>query len=61
MGSGSVGVAALKTGRRFRGSDLNAEAVRLTAERLRRFGEGRVPDDLPEGKRGLLELTDSAL
>jgi site-specific DNA-methyltransferase (adenine-specific) len=61
MGSGSVGVAALKTGRRFGGSDLNPEAVRLTAERLRQFGEGRVPDDLPEGEGGLLELTDSAL
>jgi len=61
MGSGSVGVAALRTGRRFRGSDLNPDAVRLTAERLRQFGEGRVPDDLPEGEGGLLELTDSAL
>jgi site-specific DNA-methyltransferase (adenine-specific) len=61
MGSGSVGVAALKNGRRFRGSDLNLDAVRLTAERLRQFGEGRAPDDLPEGEGGLLELTDSAL
>jgi site-specific DNA-methyltransferase (adenine-specific) len=61
MGSGSVGVAALRTGRRFSGSDLNPEAVRLTAERLRRFGEGRVPDDLPEGEGGVLALTDSAL
>jgi site-specific DNA-methyltransferase (adenine-specific) len=61
MGSGSVGIAALKNGRRFGGSDLNPEAVRLTAERLRRFGEGRVPDDLPEGAGGVLELTDSAL
>jgi site-specific DNA-methyltransferase (adenine-specific) len=61
MGSGSVGVAALKTGRRFCGSDLNPDAVRLTAERLRQFGEGRVPVDLPEGEGGLLELTDSAL
>lgn len=61
MGSGSVGVAALRTGRRFSGSDLNPEAVRLTAERLRQFGEGRVPEDLPEGEGGVLELTDSAL
>ena len=61
MGSGSVGIAALKTGRRFSGSDLNSEAVRLTAERLRQFGEGRVPLDLPEGAAGVLELTDSAL
>jgi site-specific DNA-methyltransferase (adenine-specific) len=61
MGSGSVGIAALKTGRRFSGSDLNPEAVRLTAERLRQFGEGRVPLDLPEGAGGVLALTDSAL
>jgi site-specific DNA-methyltransferase (adenine-specific) len=60
MGSGSVGVAALKTARRFSGSDLNPEAVRLTADRLRRFGEGRVPADLPEGEGGVLQLTDSA-
>ena len=61
MGSGSVGIAALKTGRRFSGSDLNPEAVRLTADRLRQFGEGRVPLDLPEGAGGVLALTDSAL
>ena len=61
MGSGSVGIAALKAGRRFSGSDLNPEAVRLTAERLRQFGAGRVPLDLPEGAGGVLELTDSAL
>ena len=58
MGSGSVGVAALGTGRRFRGTDLNPEAVRLSADRLRRFGEGQVPADLPEIDRGLLALTD---
>src|SRR3954447_3221095 len=48
MGSGSVGVAALKTGRRFRGCDLNPEAVRLTADRLRQFGAGHIPQDLPD-------------
>src|SRR5688500_18299798 len=32
MGSGSVGVAALGTGRRFHGTDVNPEAVRLSAE-----------------------------
>jgi site-specific DNA-methyltransferase (adenine-specific) len=47
MGSGSVGVAALRLGRRFFGNDLNPEAVRIAANRLRQFGEGRVPDDLP--------------
>jgi site-specific DNA-methyltransferase (adenine-specific) len=58
MGSGSVGVAALGTGRRFRGTDLNPEAVRLSADRLRRFGDGQVPGGLPEIDRGLLALTD---
>ena len=61
MGSGSVGVAALHAGRRFTGTDLNPEAVRLTVERLRKFGEGRAPADLPEIDRGLLALTDSPL
>jgi site-specific DNA-methyltransferase (adenine-specific) len=61
MGSGSVGVAALRAGRRFTGTDLNAEAVRLTADRLRQFGEGRAPENLPSPADGLLELSDSAL
>jgi site-specific DNA-methyltransferase (adenine-specific) len=61
MGSGSVGIAALRAGRRFCGTDLNPEAVRLSAERLRQFGEGRIPEDLPESAGGRLELTDSAL
>jgi len=59
MGSGSVGVAALRLGRRFLGSDINPEAVRLTADRLRQYGEGRAPDGLPEPQPGLLELADS--
>ncbi len=61
MGSGSVGVAALRTGRRFAGTDLNAEAVRLTADRLAPFGEGRAPENLPDAPNGLLEFSDSAL
>jgi site-specific DNA-methyltransferase (adenine-specific) len=61
MGSGSVGVAALQSGRRFRGTDLNPEAVRLSAERMRRFGDGRAPEDLPEIDRGLLALSDIPL
>ena len=60
MGSGSVGVAALNAGRRFAGSDLNPEAVRVTTERLRRFGTGRAPETAA-GNASLLELTDSAL
>ena len=45
MGSGSVGVAALKAGRRFLGNDLNPKAVRLAATRLREFGSGTQPAD----------------
>jgi site-specific DNA-methyltransferase (adenine-specific) len=48
MGSGSVGVAAAKLGRRFLGNDVNPEAVRHAAERLRPFGAGREPGDLVE-------------
>lgn len=61
MGSGSVGVAAVRSGRRFCGTDLNPQAVRLTADRLKQFGAGHAPSDLPEPETGLLELTDSAL
>ena len=60
MGSGSVGIAALKTGRRFSGCDLNPEAVRLTADRLRQFGSGHIPRDLPEITPDLLEFSDTA-
>ena len=45
MGSGSVGVATLQAGRRFLGNDLNPEAVRLAAARLREFGEDPHPVD----------------
>jgi site-specific DNA-methyltransferase (adenine-specific) len=34
MGSGSIGVAAVKCGRRFLGNDLNPDAVRIAGERL---------------------------
>ena len=51
MGSGSVGVAALRLGRRFLGNDLNAEAVAITTDRLRALagsassaGEGATPE-----------------
>ena len=39
--------------------DYNPEAVRLTADRLRQYGEGRAPEGLPEPQPGLLELADS--
>ncbi len=61
MGSGSVGVAAARLGRRFLGNDLNPEAVKIAAQRLRQFGVGHVPaevDALPQpGQPDLLEST----
>jgi site-specific DNA-methyltransferase (adenine-specific) len=52
MGSGSVGIAALRLGRRFLGNDLNPEAVRIAAQRLREFGEGRVPPEINAERPG---------
>jgi len=48
MGSGSVGIAANRLGRRFLGNDLNPEAVRIAARRLLEFGDGRVPVEIGE-------------
>jgi site-specific DNA-methyltransferase (adenine-specific) len=48
MGSGSVGVAALKAKRRFLGNDSNPGAVRLAATRLRELGDGTQPADTRE-------------
>src|SRR5689334_2879153 len=59
MGSGSVGVAARRLGRRFLGTDVNAEAVSLTRRRLLEFGEGRAPDGLPDHP-DLIELASRA-
>jgi site-specific DNA-methyltransferase (adenine-specific) len=54
MGSGSVGVAATKLGRRFLGNDLNPHAVRLATERLRTFAPGgQSTDPRPAGQRDL--------
>ena len=61
MGSGSVGVAALRQGRRFRGTDLNPEAVQLSAGRLRRFGAGTEPPESSGDQPVLLHLTDTRL
>jgi site-specific DNA-methyltransferase (adenine-specific) len=59
MGSGSVGIAALRLGRTFRGTDLNPEAVRLSEQRLRQLGAGRAPN-VPGGRQpGLLPLMGS--
>ena len=38
MGSGSVGVAAVRSGRRFLGNDLNPEALAVASNRLRELG-----------------------
>jgi len=61
MGSGSVGVAAVKNGRRFIGTDLNPLAVRHTADRLKEYGPGREPADLPPAadQASLLEMLSS--
>src|SRR5688572_4473161 len=60
MGSGSVGVAAAKLGRRFAGTDVNPEAVRLTAQRLGEFGPVVGPGELlGDGSTSLLALMDS--
>jgi len=59
MGSGSVGVAAARLGRRFLGNDLNPQAVRLAADRLRPFGEGREPAERPAARQpNLLNLAE---
>ena len=60
MGSGSVGVAAAKLERRFAGTDVNPEAVRLTARRLAEFGRVSGPGDLlADAPVNLLALADS--
>lgn len=51
MGSGSVGVAALRLGRRFLGNDLNPEAVQIADKRLRETGP-RVSQAPPDGPPG---------
>ena len=58
MGSGSVGIAAARLGRRFLGNDLNPEAVKIASQRLREFGQGRVPPQIiamPEEQPDLLD------
>jgi site-specific DNA-methyltransferase (adenine-specific) len=61
MGSGSVGVAAARLGRRFLGTDVNPGAVRHSERRLLEFGAGTAPKDLPAGQDpDLLELASRA-
>ena len=59
MGSGSVGVAAVRLGRRFAGTDLNPEAVRLSGQRLRQFGEGHEPAESAAAVPDLITLMGS--
>jgi site-specific DNA-methyltransferase (adenine-specific) len=60
MGSGSVGVAAVKLGRRFIGTDLNPDAVRWSARRLRSFSDGTQQAAEPfRGEPDLLALMGS--
>jgi site-specific DNA-methyltransferase (adenine-specific) len=59
MGSGSVGVAAGRLGRRFLGNDLSPDAVKFAAQRLREFGEGRVPPEAAASGEGQQDLLDS--
>jgi len=60
MGSGSVGVGAARLGRRFLGTDVNPEAVRLSERRLLEFGAGTAPNELPGQDPDLLELASRA-
>jgi len=54
MGSGSVGVAALRLGRRFLGNDLNPEAVQIAAQRLRQpAAEGDLLESIPPARDAL--------
>ena len=61
MGSGSVGVAALRLGRRFLGNDLNPEAVAIADKRLRDLGGAAsavaAPSD-PAREPGQADLLD---
>jgi site-specific DNA-methyltransferase (adenine-specific) len=59
MGSGSVGVAAARLGRRFLGNDLNPEAVVIAAQRLREFGVGRVPPEVAARQPDQPDLLES--
>ena len=59
MGSGSIGVAALKQGRRFAGTDVNPEAVRVTTHRLAALAADSVREPAPaatDHRRDLLDI-----
>ena len=56
MGSGSVGVAAARLGRRFLGNDLNPDAVKFAGQRLAKVAEGREPELAVRQQPNLLKL-----
>jgi len=61
MGSGSVGVAAIRLGRRFLGTDVNPEAIRLSESRLLEAAPGQAPTAASSGHDpDLFELASRA-
>jgi site-specific DNA-methyltransferase (adenine-specific) len=58
MGSGSVGVAAVKLGRSFIGNDLNPDALRVAHHRLEPFGAGTAPAETPASMSASGDLLD---
>lgn len=56
MGSGSSGVAALKNGRRFTGTDVNPRALQLTAERLAALSANLAGESAPAEARETRDL-----
>jgi site-specific DNA-methyltransferase (adenine-specific) len=59
MGSGSVGVAALRHGRRFLGNDLNPEAVQIAERRLRELVGGAPRSTTADAQPGQADLLDA--
>jgi DNA modification methylase len=53
-GSGTTGVAAIRTGRRFIGYEKNPEYARLARERLTAEGTGNTLEGLQTGQQPLL-------
>ncbi len=56
-GSGSVGVAAARNGRRFAGNDLCAEAIDITRRRLVESGAREGASEMREAGAPQLGLT----
>ena len=59
MGSASVGVAALRLGRRFLGNDLNPEAVVIATQRLREIAPGQGVTPVTDPEPAQADLLDS--